>query len=159
MSRYIEVSEFVIRSDREAQVGKCMVAGVVHFDPFDRALLREGLSYTLTCVLWGADQYLIEHPGTYPDPDLVRAPRHDDRLLQLGRSTISGDRETYPFRFTKDVSFRVLDEDKGTRERQPDGRVFIVNPIDELYATVTLDSSITKPLAGLSAQIRQNFGR
>jgi hypothetical protein len=120
--------------------------------------LREGLSYSLTCVLWGADQYLIENPGTYPDPDLVRAPRHDDRLLQLGRSSISGDQESHRFRFSKDVSYQVLDEDRGTRETQPDGNVFRVNRIDELYVTVTLESAVTRPLGTLSAQIRQNFG-
>jgi hypothetical protein len=156
--RNVEVAQFVITLDRQARVGTCLVSGIVHFDRFDRALLREGLTYRLTCVLWGADQYLIENPGTYPDPDLVRAPRHDDRLLEIGRMSITGEQESYRFRFRKDVSFQVLNEDRGTRERQPDGSLFMVNPIDELYVTVTLDSAITRPLAGLSAQVRQNFG-
>jgi hypothetical protein len=156
---YIEIADFKIRRDNDARVGQCLVTGTVRFNRYDRALLREGLPYSLTCVLWGADQYLIEHPGEYPDPILVRAPRHDDRLLEIGKQPIAGERESYPFTFEKNVSFDVLDEDKETRERQPDGTVYFVDEADELYATVTLESSVTRLLRAQTHRLRRNFGR
>lgn len=139
---YINNRSLEVIPDATTRVALCVIEGNIIFTDYELNEIGEGLEFTLTCELWGADQILIEQPDIYPDPILRRSPSHDDFLIRLGfmqinRSMISGN--PVPFRFERNVGFDVLNEDRGTREGS-----YTISETDEIYAKLTLVNTYTR---------------